>query len=155
MPGWLSWKLFWKVAPYVAILLALGAAVAFIDHRGYKRAEEQAKLDNALADKTRLEFKLRLNEEVTKLNTKLNTLRDDLDFDLQRGIQDIRTHQTNAKSALIKEIQSNVRFSDPAAGISDGMLASINRARAATNDACSTLPDGGISCVLPPAEPVE
>jgi len=42
MPAWLTWKMFWKVAPYIGGALALLGAVWYLDHKGYQRAEREA-----------------------------------------------------------------------------------------------------------------
>lgn len=51
------------------------------------------------------------------------------DEELHERLTEIRATD---KTTLIKEIRSETRFSDPALGITDGMLETLNKARALT-----------------------
>lgn len=110
MPVWLI-----RYLPHIGIALALLAAILFIDHRGYKRAQ---------ADEAAREA--RITAVITKAV-------EDIDAKTAGRIAAIdKTQRTIVQPILTREILSDPRFSDPAAGISPDMLRAINRARAAS-----------------------
>lgn len=130
MPVWLTWKVFWKVAPYIGAALALLGAVWYIDHRGFKRAEAEA---TARENAARLQeqrlvilIKTLTNESEQRMQTFFNNQNTQL---VQALGQIETTSRTVVQPTLVREINNDPRFSDPDRGITDGMLGAINTAR--------------------------
>lgn len=153
MPEWLTMKLFLKVLPYIGVVLLLGTAVWYLDHRGYERATAEAtardnerKLQNAtfailLAQQTR-------DQEGTMQNI-INTS----DAKLGDVLNNLTVEHNTTNQTIIKEIASDPRFTDPAAGISDGMLRAINTARGASARPCPAGSNATACFTLPDPEP--
>lgn len=156
MPAWLTAKLFWKVAPYLGGAIALILAVWYIDHRGYARAEAKAKLEKAEAAKAQLELRNYINQRVNTTEGMLADIVTQVDQRLHTRLSELDIeNRTIVQPTLVREIQSNARFSDPQLGITDGMFQAINKARAASSGSCARLPDGGIRCSMPESAPAE
>lgn len=130
MPAWLTWKLFWKVAPYIGAILLVGGAVWFIDHRGYQRAEAEATARENERKLQLAEFNRVLAEKVDGLEDSMQTSINDSASRLMTQVDQIGVvNRTIIQPTLVKEIQSEPRFTDPSLGITDGMLRELNRAR--------------------------
>lgn len=130
MPAWLTWKLFWKVAPYVGGVLLLLGAVWYIDHRGYERAEAEATARENERKLQLAEFNRILAEKVDGLEDSMQTSINDSASRLMTQVDQIGVvNRTIIQPTLVKEIQSEPRFTDPSLGITDGMLRELNRAR--------------------------
>lgn len=152
MPAWLTWKLFWKVAPPLAILIALGGAAWYIDHRATTRAEDRAKLDKAREDLARADLKNYIDQRVGQVQTQLGEVVTEIDSNLHTQLSNLDVKNTTViQPTIMKEISSDARFSDPNAGITTGMLQGINEARSQSGGACSRTLNGGISCPVSPA----
>ncbi len=130
--------------PHIAIALALGGAIWYLDHQGYQRATRDAEARD-LKLRTDLQADLRGVEQA--LSQKLAAI----DADTASARAGIATARTIIQPTIVKELTRETRYSDPAAGLSDGLRAAVDRARAAL--ACTSAPDGGISCALPAAAP--
>lgn len=151
MPLWLI-----RLLPYGAAALAILAAVWYIDHRGYKRAEAQATLEKSLARTAKLEADQRQVALTQQFETKLRDMAAAFDRRLGQQLADLDVqNRTIIQPTLIKEIQNDPRQSDPNDGITDGMLRVVNQARAFSwpDGACATNADGSATCKLPAARP--
>jgi len=150
MPLWLL-----KLVPYGVAALALAAAVWFIDHQGYQRAETQNKLAQARQDAVNLKLQGMLNEDKKAAEAKMQTFLTGVDQKLHDQLSNLDIeNKTIVQPTLTKEIKSEVRFTDPNAGISDGMLRVLNKARSASNSSpCAATADGGVTCPVPAPEP--
>jgi hypothetical protein len=135
-----------RFLPHLAVALAVTGALWWIDHQGYERARQDAEARN-LKLHTELQAGLRGFEQA--LSGKLAAI-DERTARTRAGIGQTRTI---LQPTLMKELTRETRYADPDAGISDGLRAAIDRARAAV--ACAPAPDGGIVCTLPAAEPAQ
>ena len=146
MPVWVL-----KLLPYAGAVLLVGIAVAWIDHRGYKRAETAADLAKQRDENNRLtmrnwmlqqmaHFHHRLQESVQKSDQNLNDHLSRLDVVEKTIIQPTITREINNGPA---------RLTDPDAGLTDGLLRIINFSRARSGSPCITQPDGSATCELP------
>lgn len=116
MPAWLI-----RYLPHIVVALAIIAAVVWIDQRGYERAQA----DQAAQER-------RVTAAITKAV-------DDIDAKTAARLASIDTTQrTIVQPTITREIASDPRFSDPAAGITPDMLRAINRARAASGSASAS-----------------
>jgi hypothetical protein len=130
MPAWLTWKLFWKVAPYVGAILLVGAAIAYIDHRGFKRAEAEATAREAERKRLLSEFNRMIDWKVDGIERSMQDSINQSDRKVVNALSGLDiTNKTIIQPTLMKEIQSETRFTDPAAGLTVGMQESLNRAR--------------------------
>lgn len=133
MPLWLI-----RLLPYGAAVLALGAAVWFIDHRGYQRAEDEARSREQERQLQAAEFKLIVQDYVHESENRMILAITSRDGELVKSLQSIRdTNRTIIQPTLTKEIHSEARFTDPSSGITDGMLRELNRARLLSQPACA------------------
>lgn len=132
MPTWLL-----RILPYVGFAIALGLAVWYIDHRGYERAETEAERDRLAEASMRAEVEKLLSEQVRDLEQSLNMQLAESDLRLSERVGKIDTvNRTIIQPTLEKEIRSEIRFSDPSSGITDGMRGAINQARALSGGSC-------------------
>jgi hypothetical protein len=137
VPAWV------RFLPHVGLALAIGFAIWWID-------------DNA-SDRTRMQ----LDAAATKIE---NRIREDLrgveqradEREASRGavltakIDAIRTtSRTVIQPTVEKELTREIRYSDPAAGISPVLLEAVNRARALSS--CAPTVGNCISVPLPAA----
>jgi hypothetical protein len=130
MPVWLTWKLFWKVAPYIGAILLLIGAVWYIDHRGFERAEAQATARENERKQLLAEFNRVMAEKTKNLEGSMQTAITQSDAMVVKALTGLDiTNKTIIQPTLMKEIQSETRFTDPAAGLTVGMQESLNRAR--------------------------
>jgi hypothetical protein len=141
IPAWLPRLLPWA-GGCAAVLVILGA-VWWIHHDGYQQATRDAEARD-LKLRTELQADLRGVEQA--LSKRLAAI-DAVTAETQAGIAQARTI---IQPTILKELTRETRYSDPAAGISGGLRAAVDRARAAV--ACTTSPDGGSVCALPAAE---
>ena len=157
MPGWLTWKLFWKIAPYIGAILLVGGAVWYIDHRGFERAEAEAIARDNERKLMEAELERVLELKVGELETAMQTAINESDARVVNSIDRLNVvNRTIIQPTLVKEIQSETRFSDPAAGITDGMLRELNRARGFSEQRPCPTGSNAVACfTLPPAEPTE
>lgn len=140
----MSWAIVRPFLPHILAVAAILGVVWWLDHRGYSRAQadmaaQAARIENAVrSDLRRTEQRL-----AEKMDANDRAVASQV-----AGIDAI--HRTIIQPTVTRELAREVRYSDPAAGISDGLRAEINRALAAV--ACAPTSDGGISCALPAAE---
>lgn len=110
----------------ISILAALAFGVWYIDHRGYERAEDHYKKQEAQAQ-IRAEALARQIEQT--LTTKLG----ELDTRTAERLSQIDVEQrTVVMPTLTREIRNDPRLSDPANRLSDGVFNAVNSARAAS-----------------------
>lgn len=115
----------WK---WVALLALVLGGFWLIDKRGADRARAQERA--IVAANT-----LRLHEIAAQLSGELGTKFETQAANLHADLDNIdRIETTVVKPTLIKEIQSDPRFVDPAAGITDGMRDTLNLARRQSHD---------------------
>jgi hypothetical protein len=139
-PWWL------RALPYLAVILAVAGAAAWIDHRGYQRADDAAKLEKAQADSRAREIANKITGAITDAvatvdkNTAATLSRIDV------------TNRTIIQPTIRKEIEREIRFRDPDAGISDGLFNAINTARNLSGNPAAARE---LEINLPAVEPVD
>jgi len=148
VPEWLAWAaikpVLLKLLPGALAVLAVVAAVWRIDDGGYKRA---------MADRDAADAKLQL-----KIDADLRASESRLAVSIA-GIAGSYQGQHDALAAagarlqpiILQESKNAPRLSDPAAGLTPGLLAAVNGARAL--GPCATTAAGGVECALPAAPP--
>lgn len=135
-----------RMLPHVGAVLALAAAILWVDHRGYRRAmDERDARDAKLLGQIRSE--LRGSEQ--RLATSIAGIEGDYEA-IRRSLS--RTGAT-LPPIILKEAARDPRLSDPALGLSPGLLDAINRARAAGT--CAAAAPGRIDCTVPAAGAAE
>lgn len=146
--------LFWKLLPYGAAVVALLLAVWYIDHRGYKRAEQQNLYEAALEAKTRADMKSELIEQVGNVQTGLTNTVNEIDGRVGARLGKLNIEErTIVQPTIMKEIRNAPRLTDPAAGITDGLRGAINTARSASRRPCPTGSNAAACFSLPEPEP--
>lgn len=151
MPVWLM-----RFLPHGIVILAVGFGLWFIYHKGEKAAEQRAKVEKLEADNRQLVSTIVMNRRIGKVEDQMRGLVSQFDQRLGIRLRDLDHLETTViQPTITREIRSEARFSDPAAGISDGMFTAINSARATSDPACTTNPDGSATCSMPAAQPVE
>lgn len=155
MPAWLTWKLFWKVFPYIAAAAALIGAVWYIDHKGYQRAKHEEELADAKRKADMAEFERLLAIKVKGIEDSMQTAINTSDANVLSRMSSIDTvNKTIIQPTLTKEIHSETRFTDPSAGITDGMLRELNRARSFSEQRPCPAGSNAVACfALPDAQP--
>lgn len=125
MPIWLL-----RMLPYGAAALALIAAVWYIDHRGFKRAEHQAEEREKDRQLQLAATAILINKALDNTQGRMQEIANSSDRSLADTIRRIDgVSQTIIQPTLVKEIASDSRFTNPDVGITRGMLDSINAAR--------------------------
>jgi hypothetical protein len=134
MPTWLL-----RLLPHIGIALAIVGAVWWIDHKGYQRAMADRDASNAkLLDQMRTE--LRKSEQ--GLASSIAGIASD--YEAQRGA--LARAGATLQPIILKEAANDPRLSDPAAGLTAGVLDAVNRARAA--GPCAARATGRIECAM-------
>jgi hypothetical protein len=135
-----------RFLPHLAMALALLGAIWWLDHQGYERARREAEARD-------LKLRTELQADLRQVEQALSRQFAAIDAATARTHAGIAQTRTVLQPTLVKELTRETRYADPDAGISDGLRAAIDRARAAV--ACAPAPDGGIVCTLPAAEPAQ
>ena len=139
-PWWL------RLLPYLGVVIAVASVAAWIDHRGFERAETRAKLDNANAAIRARDLQRTVTAAITIAVGKI-------DINTADQIAQIKTvNRTIIQPEIQKEIIRDARLRDPDAGIGDVLFSAINRARRLSRR--SPAP-GELEIDLPAADPVE
>lgn len=149
MPIWLI-----RLLPYGAAALALIAAVWYIDHRGFKRAEHQAEEREKDRQLQLAATAILINKALDNTQGQMQEIVNSSDrslADTLRGIDMV--NRTIIQPTLVKEIASDPRFTDPAVGITRGMFDSINAARQQSHRPHSTGTNGSAPVGVPSREP--
>ncbi|MBO9581053.1 MAG: hypothetical protein J7498_09200 [Sphingobium sp.] len=129
-----------RMLPYFGAVLALAATILWIDRFGYRRAmAERDARDAKLLGQIRIE--LRGSEQ--RLAISIASIEGDYEA-VRRSL--LRTGAA-LPPIILKEAAHDPRLSDPALGLSPGLLDAVNRARAA--GACAAAAAGRIDCALP------
>lgn len=145
-----------KALPYVAAAAALGGAVWYIDHRGYERAEDQAELADAKRKVDLAAVAILLRDQTREQEVSMQDIVNTSDASLGDVLRSLETEQrTIIQPTLIKEIASDPRFTDPSAGITDGMLRGLNTARGASARPCPAGSNAAACFTLSSAEPAD
>lgn len=132
-----------RLLPHATVVLAVLAALWWIDHQAASRTRAQIETANA-----RLQNQLRadLRDAERTLTERIAGI----DAETGRAQAAIEHSRMIVQPTIIKELSRETRYSDPALGLSDGLRKAIDRARGAI--ACTAAADGGIVCTLPAAE---
>lgn len=138
MPGWLL-----RIMPQIGVALAIIGAVAWIDHRGYRRAI----LDRDAREAIML---AKLDEALRRSEHRLAGQVAAIDADYARHRASVAATRTIIQPIITREIARETRLADPASGLTPSLLDTVNRARA--TGACATGAAGSIICALPTAE---
>lgn len=132
-----------KIFIGLGLVLALIAALYGVYQKGHRAGEDETKAATA-------ELQSIVNREVRASERRMADLINQRDVKLAQKIDEIDvTNQTVVQPRLEREIRSEIRFSDPASGITDGMREALNSARRLS---CTPAPDGAVTCPLSPAE---
>jgi hypothetical protein len=112
-----------KVWLFLAIAIALGLAVWFIDHRGYQRAQEEERL--RIAERQELTRAI-----VQEIDGRLDRRLLELATQTAGQIQTIDTEgKTVVQPIITREILRDRSLADPSRCLSPGLLAAVNAAR--------------------------
>lgn len=107
MTAWLI-----RFLPHALVIAAVLGFIAYVDHRGYERAQA----DNKAAEE--------------RIVRKVGEAVDDIDRKTADRLADIRATERVLQPIISKEIASDPRYSDPACALTPGMFDAISRARA-------------------------
>lgn len=147
MPVW-----FMRLLPHGLVVLAVIAGLWFVHHKGEQAANDRHNLAEAQAVARQIKADKEAQDRVVALERTMQTMVLSLDRQLGTRLRDLRQLETTViQPTLTREIQRETRFTDPAAGISLGMLRSLNSARSASNPSCVTDANGTTTCSLPAA----
>ena len=143
-----------KVAPYVGAVVLVGGAVWYIDHRGFSRAEAEADARATELELHRTQLKLDLRGMVDDSETRMSSRIEEGDARLAAQLGNIdQVNLTIIQPTLVKEIQNEVRLSDPSAGITDGVREALNTSRALSERPCPAGSNAVACFSLSEAEP--
>lgn len=139
-----------KLLPYIGVLLLVGGAIAWIDHQGFKRAKTQAELARARDDNLRLQIKSWMQQQVSIYDRKLQEAVNQNDQNLGDRLSRLDIVEKNIiQPTITREIMNGPpRLTDPNLGLTDGLWAAINSARARSGSPCVTNADGSATCEL-------
>lgn len=129
-----------RLWPHLMVAAAIIGFVLWIDARGYDRARRD---NETLAAKVAAETAKQLR--ASELRMAGIVVKGDATLAGQIAAIDIDA-RTIVQPAITKELSSDPRYSDPDAGISVGLLDTLNRARARST--CTGRTDGGITCAV-------
>lgn len=136
----MSWTRF---LPHGLLLLAILGAIWWIDDAAADRTRRQI-------ETARVKTEIQLRSDLRRTEQRLASGIHDIGAQVDAQIATLETrHQTIIKPTLVRELTRETRFSDPAAGISDGVRAQLNRSLPPI--ACAPIAGGGIRCALPDA----
>jgi hypothetical protein len=143
IPPWVRALLPWAGAALA--VLAILAAVWWIDHNAATRTRAQievaaARIENGMRAELRGVEQRAADREAQRAEALADTL---------AGIRSAAT--TIIKPTVERELTREVRFADPALGLTPVLLEQVNRARAL--GPCTRTAGGGLSCALPAAQP--
>lgn len=147
MPVWLTWEaakgLLGKLLPHLGVALAVIGALWFIDHRGYQRAMA----DRDARDKAML---AKIHSDQNRSEQRIAVMIDGFVSDYQRNHVGIEAMRADLHASAAQEIARETRLSNPAAGLTPGLLAKVNAARA--RGACAAAASGKLECAMPAAQ---
>lgn len=143
----LSWAavkpLLLRLLPGAIGLLILIGTIRWIDHKGYQRA---------MADRDAADAKMldQIRADLRQSERRLTTAIDGIAGDYQSQHDALARTSARLQPIILKEVARDPHLSDPAAGLTPGLLTALNQARAA--GACATAASGRIACALPAAQ---
>lgn len=148
--GGITWTVIWKLVPSFLVGIFLLTAVGYIDHQGYKRAKDQAALQAARDEQTRLELRNLINSRITELERRMQDSATINDQKLHQAIDDIDIQQrTIIQPTITREIHSDPRYVDPKFGISIVLRNALNQARAESGCTDPSAVVSGTGCSVP------
>lgn len=133
-----------RFAPHLAVIAAIAGIIWWIDDRAADRTRGEIAAANA-ATAIRMQSELRQSEQ--RIANAVHTITGNVASQIAR----IDTSRTIIQPTITREIALDPRYTDPAAGLSDGLLKAINDARSSFS--CTATAHGGIECTLPATEP--
>jgi len=131
-----------RLLPYGAALAALVALYMAIDHAGYQRAQAADAAARSIAEGAAARITAQIEHD---LGARLDGIYTNLSGEIG-GIDAV--NRTIIQPVIQKEIASDPRYSDPDTGISVGMFAAINTARALSDPARA---GAGVTVAVPDA----
>jgi len=135
-----------RFLPHIAIVLAVLAGVAWIDHNAAARTRDQI-------ESASIKIENKVRSDLRQSEQRLAGGIGGVDKTVRDQVGSIgAVHTTIIQPTLTKELSRETRFSDPNVGISDGVREQVNRSLATVS--CTPRPDGGIVCTLPDSRPV-
>lgn len=139
--------IFLRLLPHILGVSAILGALWWLDHRGYVRGQDDAARERLITaimlTRSARQTEQLLGEQINAFGARY-----------EEGRSVIQTTRTIIQPTVTKEIIREPRLSDPAAGLTDGLLHEVNRARSAVGP-CSPTAAGGIVCPLPGAGAAE
>ena len=133
-------KLIAPFLPFGIVVVVILGALAWLDHRGYARGQ-------ADAEKERLVTAYMLTRTVRDSEQRLGDTINAGAARYEAGRTVIERTRNIINPIVTREIISDPRLSDPAAGLSDVLFEQVNAARRAVGP-CTATPSRGISCPL-------
>lgn len=124
--NWIAlWRKLAPFLPYIGGVALILSAIAWIDHRGYKRAEADAE--------RRWQEQIAIAAAETKrIEGRLQGAVGEIDRNTGQRIDKIRIVRQTVINNLTKELSHDPRYYDREFALSDGVRENINRARAAS-----------------------
>jgi hypothetical protein len=134
-----------RLLPHIGLAFVLVAAIWWIDHRGYGRA---------IADRDARDARLlgRLHAELRDSEHRLAASMAGIEGDYEAARQSLSRAGAALQPIIVKEAARDPRLSDPALGLTPGLLAAVNRAR--KTGTCAATAAGRIDCAMPVPPPV-
>jgi hypothetical protein len=137
MPMWLL-----RFMPHIGIAIAILGVVWWLDHAGYQRAmADRDARDAKILDQVRSDLRQSEQRLAIAIDGIAGT------YDAQRAA--LARAGATLQPIILKEAANDPRLSDPAAGLTPGLLDAINRARSTST--CSAAAAGRIDCAVPDA----
>lgn len=117
MPAWLV-----RFLPHVLVVAAVIAAVAWIDHRGYQRAQKDAKFERVVTA-------LLIDRRVDRLEDELTLKLAGIDAELVDRLGGLETYRrTIVRPAIEEAIRNDPTLRDPARALDQRVLDALNAA---------------------------
>jgi hypothetical protein len=146
MPEWLAWSvikpLLLKMLPGALAVVAIIGAVWWINHEGYQRAMT----DRDAADAKML---VKIRDDLRVHEARLAVSIASVAGQYQGQHDALAAAGVRLRPIILQESKNAPRLSDPAAGLTPGLLAAVNQARSL--GPCAAAPSGRIECALPAA----
>ncbi len=130
------------LGPHLAVVAAIAALIWWIDDNAADRTRSQIAAANAASE-------IRRRADLRQSEQRLAETLHGIDRSVTDQLAAIDLVGAVIQPTVTREIIRDPRLSDPDAGLTAGLLAAVNRARA--TGACTAAADGGIECALPAA----
>lgn len=131
-----------RFLPHLIVIAAVLSGLAWVYHSGGKAMEQRLALEREV--QARITIKA-VRDSEQRIAARLG--------DIDSGLGDVNRQIDTAQRTIIqptieREIIRETRLSDPAAGLTPGLLDAVNAARRLS---CRSGPDGSVACPVPAA----